>query len=346
MIKSDNNAFFADQDAILPIDELMQRDQVKAEWFYPGEFQSRTWKGKTYGLPNVTAGALHLFFANTKLLKQVGWDPAKPIETWQDLEALIEPAKKQGLFVLDPAKISTGMTAHIVFTYANGGRYWDDDLKKILWNEPPAVEAAEWMLEFVKRQAGKYENLAIASDRKNVIQPEDWAPEKYITMINGSWSFFLLKQKAPHIAYAAYTFPRNAHNSQSQGHTPTTGGWMFSIAKQGKDQEAAWEWIKFTTTSKHACSFVKAQSRPSPLQDCNEDPELAGGNPFWSVVTRDLATNIAVSTTSVHPQFIQLWLDMEDAILFERMKPKEALDSFAEKGQQLLDKWNAEQKKG
>ena len=342
MIKSDNIAFFAEQDALLPLNDLMERDNVEADWFYPGEFAARTWQDVAYGLPNVTAGALHLLFVNQGLLEEIGVDPETPIATWQDLMALVEPAKEAGLLVMDPAKISTGMTGHQVFTYANGGRYWDDDLTTILWNEPAGVEAAEWMLEFVQAQAGSYENLAIAADRKNVIQPEDWAPEQYVAMINGSWTFFQLAEKAPHIDYAAYTFPRNADNPDSLGYTPTTGGWMFGIAAAGEDHDAAWEWIKFTTASDNACSFVQAQNRPSPVQSCNENPELGAGNPFWDVVTEDLATNIAVPVTSIHPQFVQIWFDMEDAILFEVMPPEEALNTFAEDAQELLDEWNAE----
>ncbi|MFN8523496.1 MAG: extracellular solute-binding protein [Chloroflexota bacterium] len=344
MVKSDNTAFFAEQNALLPIDDLMTRDGIQKEWYYPGEFSSRTWEGKAYGLPNVTAGALHMLFVNTGLLEKIGVDPKKPIQTWQDLDALVEPAKKAGLLVMDPSKISTGMSAHQVWTYANGGKYWDDDLKKITWNDEAGLQAADWLVQFVKAQGGKYENVAIASDPKNVLQPENWAPEKHITCVNGSWFFFQL-QKLPNIKYAAYDFPRNADNPASKGQTPTTGGWMFSIARTGKDQEAAWEWIKFTTTSQHACTFVEKQNRPSPTIACNENPELAKSNPFWPVVTANLKNNISVPTTSIQPQFEQVYMDMNEAIFFERQKPKEALDAGARRAQQLLDDWNSKRKK-
>jgi ABC-type glycerol-3-phosphate transport system substrate-binding protein len=345
MIKSGNLAFFADQGALLPLDDLLQRDRVKPEWFYPGEYRSRTWQGRAYGLPNVTAGAQHLLFVNTKLLERIAWPVTKPIETWQDLDALVEPAKKQRLLVMDPTKSSAGLPIHFVLTHANGGRYWNDDLTRVLWNEPPGVEAAEWLLRFVKAQAGKYENLALGSNRKEMAYPEEWAPEKYLATFNGSWFPFMLKSKAPQIRYAVYPFPRNAARPESKGATASTGAWMFSIARAAKDQDAAWEWIKFTTVSRHACSFAKAQNRPSPVAQCNEDPELTRSNTFWPVVTRDLATNVAVPTAPIHPRMVQLWYEMEDAFLFEKMSPKDALDSFARRGQALLDEWNVKRKK-
>jgi ABC-type glycerol-3-phosphate transport system substrate-binding protein len=345
MIKSDNTAFFAEQNAVLPIDDLMARDNVKKEWFYPGEFITRTFGSKTYGLPNVTAGALHLLFVNTGLLEKIGVDPKKPIATWQDLDALVEPAKKAGLLVMDPAKISTGITAHQLLTYANGGSYWDNDLKKITWNEPASLEAAEWLLQFVKAQGGKYENVATGGDPKNVLQPEEWAPQKYVTCINGSWFFFQMA-KFPDVKYAAFDFPKNSKNPASKGQTPTTGGWMFSIGKNAKDQEAAWEWIKFTTISQNACTFVEAQNRPSPAIPCNTNPALKKNNPFWPVVTANLQNNIAVPTTSVEPQFEQIEYDMMDAILFERSAPKQALEEYGQKAQALLDDWNSKRKAG
>lgn len=344
MVKSGNLAFFAEQGTLLQLDDLMRRDRVSAEWFYPGEFRSRTWQGQTYGLPNVTAGAQHMLFVNSDLLERVGWPAARPIETWQDLEALVEPAKKHGLFVMDPVKSSAGLPIHFVLTHANGGRYWNDDLTRVLWNEPPALEAAEWLLRFVKMQAGKYENLALGSNRKELVYPEEWAPGKYLAAFNGSWFPFMLKSKAPQIRYAVFPFPRNAARAGSRGHTASTGGWMFSIAKGGRDQEAAWEWIKFTTASRQACAFAKAQNRPSPVAQCNEDPELTAKHPFWPVVTRDLATNVAVPTPAVHPRMVQLWYEMEDAFLFGKMSPREALDSYAKRGQELLNEWHARRK--
>jgi multiple sugar transport system substrate-binding protein len=343
MLKSDGLPFFAEQKQILPLDDLMARDRVDPKWFYDAELATRKWSGKVYGLPNVTAGALHLLFYNTKLMEKAGLDPKSPPKTWQDLDAMVEPAKKAGLLVLDPAKVSSGQTVHEVLTYMNGGKYWTDDLKKITWNEPAGVEAAEWLLQFVKAQGGTYENVASGGDRKNVFQPQDWAPEKYMLSINGSWFFFQLKSSAPHIEYGATTFPTNAKNPSSKLATPADGGWAFSIATNGKDQEAAWEFIKYTTTSQSgACTFVKEQNRPSPAITCNEDPALKAGNPWWSVVETDLKANVAIPVAAIHPKMVNLFFEMEDAILFEKMPPKEALDKYAADAQKMLDEWNAQ----
>ena len=188
MIKSDNTAFYAEQNAVLPIDDLMARDNIKKEWFYPASLH-RTFGGKAYGLPNVTAGALHMLFVDTGLLEKIGVDPKKPIATWQDLDALVEPAEGRaagdgpgqdldgyhGAPALDlrqrrhllgqrPQRRSPGPSGQ-----RRGGRV-----------AAPVREGA----------SGKYESVATGGDPKNVLQPEEWAPQKYLTSVNGSWFFF------------------------------------------------------------------------------------------------------------------------------------------------------------
>ncbi len=96
MIKADNIPFFVSQKAVDPLDDLMARDGIGRDWFYDGEMSTRTYQGKVYGLPNVTGGAFHLLYYNKGLMKKAGLDPEKPPKTWQDLDAMVEPAKKAG----------------------------------------------------------------------------------------------------------------------------------------------------------------------------------------------------------------------------------------------------------
>jgi ABC-type glycerol-3-phosphate transport system substrate-binding protein len=342
MIRGGGLPFFAEQNQLDPLNDLMARDKIEQSWFYPAEMKTRIWKGKVYGLPNVTGGAFFMLYYNTKLMKKAGLDPDKPIKTWQDMDAMVEPAKKAGILVMDPFKSNVSQPAHMVYTYQNGGKYWDDDLKKIMWHEKEGVEAAEWLLQFVKAQGGKYENVAIGGNRKDTVNPPDWAPERHMLAMNGSWFPFLLKTTAPHIEYGVTTLPINGKNPNSKLATPADIGWAFSIPVKAADKEAAWEWIKYITLSKPgACEFVKAQNRPSPVIACNEDPAVAAGNPWWKVVEADLKANVPIAVTSIHPKFADLAYEMEDAFLYEKMPVKEALTSYAERAQKMLDDYNA-----
>jgi ABC-type glycerol-3-phosphate transport system substrate-binding protein len=345
MLKSDSIAYFAEQGALLPLDGLLNRDGITKDWFSPSELATRTWDGQTYGLPQTTNGPQHLLFVNQGLLEKIGVDPARPIRTWQDLDALVEPARQAGLLVLDPSRIAVGMTAHQVWTYANGGRYWDDDLKKIGWTDPTSLQAAEWLLRFVRDQAGGFARLASGGDPRTTFSPEEWAAERYMCCVNGAGWFFQVQQQSPNIRYAAYDFPRNAENPSSHGYTPTSGGWTLSIPRTSRDHEAAWEWLKLTSVSESACAFAERQRRPSPLTGCDERAGLATTHPFWPALRASLATSVPVPASPILPQLEQRYRQMQEEMLLERLSPRDALESAARDAQQLLDDWNAKRKR-
>ena len=345
MLESGSVAYFAERGALLPLGTLLARDGITHDWFAPSELATRVWEGEVYGLPQTTDSAHHLLFVNLGLLEKIGVDPAAPIRTWQDLAGLVEPALQHGLLVMDPARIGVGMTAHQVWTYANGGRYWDQDVKKIGWAEPASVQAAEWLLQFVKDQAGGYARLASGGDPRTALSPREWAAERYLCCLNGAGWFFQLQQQAPTIRCAVYDFPRNASNPASRGSTPASGGWTLSIPRPARDREAAWEWLKLTTVSESACAFAERQRRPSPLAGCDARAELGSTHPFWPEISASLAKTVRLQVSPIQPHLEQSYRKMQEDLLSERLTPRDALEAAARDAQQLLDDWHAKRKR-
>jgi ABC-type glycerol-3-phosphate transport system substrate-binding protein len=353
MLRSDMIPFFADQGTLLPLDDLIARDAVRADWFMPAELACHRWLGRTYGLPQVTAGAQHLLFVNTDRLYKLGGDPARPIETWQELDGLIEPARKADLQVLDPTRVPTGTTFHQLLTYANGGQYWDDDLEQIRWADDRAVEAAEWLRRFTQAQAAPVQ----ASDRESnqdssrrpgadatargALSPDEWGLGRQVCCINSAGWFFQLHQQAQEIQFTVYPFPRNAANPDSIGATPITGGWTLAIPRAAPDHDAAWELLKLATVSVSACAFTARQRRPSPLAGCDQEVGLAVSQPFWPSVEASLRRGIAMPISPLQPRLERVYQGMEDSIIGESRAPRDVLDDAARKAQRLLDEWNA-----
>jgi ABC-type glycerol-3-phosphate transport system substrate-binding protein len=345
MLKSDSIAHFAERGALLPLDALLARDEVRRDSFSPTELSSRSWDGRVYGLPQASSGAQHLLFVNLGLLERIGVDPKVPLRTWQDLEALVQPAANEGLLVMDPGRMAVGMTAHQVWTYANGGRYWDADLRKVTWNEPAGLQAAEWLVQFVAAQAGDYAHLASSGDPRTSLSATEWAAERYLCCVNGAGWFFDLQQEGQRIRYAAYELPRNGENSASSGESPTTGGWSLAIPKASRDHEAAWEWLKLATVSESACAFSARQRRPSPLVGCDERAGLQSVQPFWPAISASMAKSVPVPSSPIQPQLEQIYRQMQDDLLMGRLAPADALNGAARDAQQLLDDWHARRKR-
>lgn len=340
MVQSQNFRLYQEIDELRPLNDLIERDNIDADWFYSSEWDVRRVGDKIYGLPNVTAGAQLLMFYKKKYLQEAG---LKTVETWQDLERLAKVARANKIFILDPGKMSASkVTFFQCLLYSNGGKLWNDEFTKITWNSPEGIEAAKWLLDFVKMQADDYNALRVPGQHREIELIRFWATGPYIAAIDGSWSFYMLEDMASDLEYVVAPFPRNVHNDKSMGNIPVEGGWSFSIAKNisSQNQAAAWEWIKFTTLSKYACEFTVAQSRPSPLQRCNEDRRLSEQNPHWEAVKKALTQAEAVPTFAINVQLHEMMVNMQDSILNELMTPEEALKTYSDKAQSFLDEWN------
>jgi multiple sugar transport system substrate-binding protein len=341
MVQSQQFPFFRENRALLPLNELMARDDVDAGAFYASELDVRKVGEEVFGLPNVTAGAQQLMYYNTRLLDQVGWGADRAIETWQDLLDLAERTQGSGLLAVDHIRFATSQTGFEVFLYANGGRMWDNELTTVEFDGPEGIEAAQFVLDLIQAQVPRYDDLAAAGDRRDVLTAANWGAERYVLTFNGSWLIFQLRQEAPNLEYGISTFPRNAANPASEGRNFVEGGWSFAIPASARDQDAAWEFAKFISLTEYTCDFIVAQQRPSPLRKCNERPELQASTPFWDTIVASLEEAVVVPVTTIHAQIKELVYEMEDEIIYETMTPETAVRTYAARIQALLDEWNA-----
>jgi multiple sugar transport system substrate-binding protein len=340
MLEADSTAYFAEQGALLPLDNRLGRDGVDAAWFTPEELRARSWQGHTYGLPQTTNGANVLLFVNLRLLDRIGIDRAVPIRTWDDLAMLAEPARQAGLIALNPAQIGGSVTGHQVWTYANGGRYWDDDIQHVAWTDPASVQAAVWLVELVRAQAGDYAHLTGGVPGDTAMSATAWADERVVCCVNDAGWIFELEQQGKPLEYAVYALPRNGHNPDSDGAAPMAGGWSLAIPKRAPDQDAAWEWLKHAALSDSACTFTARQRRPSPLAGCDDQAALAATQPFWPEIGASLTRGVRLPTAPMQPRLERIARAMQDEILSERVPPADALRAAARDAQRLLDAWN------
>ena len=347
MLRADIIPFMVSKKVLRPLDDLVKRDELKPyEVFYRGELDTRKYEGKLWGLPQVVGGSRHFVYYNLGLLDKLGLDANNLPQTWQDLDKWADVVKSglPGSYLLEPNHTCGSHPPLLVWMTTNNGKYINDEMTKITFNSPEGLETLQWLLQFVKRQAAGYAEMAITEAKRFDcdLPPQSWAKGVYVAQTSGVHRVNQLRTAVPDLKWTATMLPYNGKNPKAEFGTPTFAGWAFMMPANLKDPNPAWEWIKYATAGEGQANFiVRRQVRASPAKIYNDDPIPRKENPIWDVVIDDLAAAKPIPVTPVHTDLREIMYSLTEEVLFEKKSPKEALESGAAQAQKVLDGWNA-----
>lgn len=332
---------FVVQNALQPLDDWMARDGITHDMFYESEINGAIYDGSTWILPMPTGGALNIEWYNKDWFAEAGLDPENPPNTWAELE---EAAKaltvmEDGKLVragIDPTRVGN---AFLTWLNSNGGEWVSEDLKTVQFNSPEGLETLQWLVDFTNNINGGY-----AEVQEFYSQTGEWENGPFYTdyegmQINGSWEFFKIQEYAPDMNLGVTSIPYGPSGDDSTRGS-AVGGWGYVVPAgvEGAEAEAAWELVKFLTTSMDgACWFLQQQQRPSPMIECNEAPESGAENPHWGAFMDIVSKDKVVRITPVQPQIADVLNQMLEEALFGNMTPEEAIEWGATESQSLLD---------
>jgi multiple sugar transport system substrate-binding protein len=143
------NIPFAATGTLMPLDDVYAKSKIDKADFAPAALSLSALDGKLYGLPYRIEA--HAVYYNKAAFREAGLDPAKPPKTWPEL---IEVAKKLTKTVNGKPQYGYGITGGGEFgntvyrtlplIWMNGGSILSDDMKQVVVNQKPAVEAVEF----------------------------------------------------------------------------------------------------------------------------------------------------------------------------------------------------------
>ena len=158
MINRNQLPFFASQNALLPLDDLLKKDGFSLEnIYYQTEIELCEWDGVTYALPNSSATGFALLFWNKELFAEAGLDPEMGPATWDDLDRMnkalfkVEDGKIRQLG-LPPSHLPAEFTT--IFLAGNNGLILSKDMKKVVINSQEAKDTLSWMIDELQRVGG------------------------------------------------------------------------------------------------------------------------------------------------------------------------------------------------
>ncbi len=351
---------FAIQGLIIPIDSFVEESGIDLSVFYDGEIGIQYWNGELYGLPMPSAGGLtSMFLYNKDMLREAGFDAEKPPLTWQELEEMAQAITQGDPLGIDVMAIPLGTgnldETFVSWLYTNNGKYVSDDGRTLMFNSPQGLETLEWMLNFTNEINGGIENER--DFFQDVSFPEGDHPfyddqlafMPINTSVFGHYNTNAPEQYANPDHWGVMLRPYNGDNADAT-HAGVTGygfsgGWAYTIpaVHPPEVQQAAYKFGEYIGAHPEGgCIFLFAQSRPSPVRACNENPAYYDANPHWGTVLEGLATDTPIPITPVQGQVAEVLRNHIEEAYFGVKSAEDALNDAAAEGQAILDEFWAE----
>ena len=259
-------AFFASKAQVATLDPFLRRDKYDLSDFFPTAWELWKWKGKYYGVPFL---GIRIGYFNRVIAQQTG---AKVPTTWKDpawnFQAFLDSAQKltqrSGNTVNRfGADMGTARRDYQPWLWNNGGNLFSADGTKLEFDQPPAMEALEFLVDMIHKHRVAPAPQDVQGQGNTAQRFQRGALTMYHAPVNGvanhrtnasfDWSLFgLPKGKAKTV-------------SSSGGGV----GWFMTAASNVKDE--TWELMKVLASKESVrMEAVRGEAPPSRRSIANE----------------------------------------------------------------------------
>ncbi|WP_169807556.1 ABC transporter substrate-binding protein [Herbidospora mongoliensis] len=285
--------------------------------FWEGALNTNKVGGKLYGFP-IDHTAVALFY-NKALV------PTPP-KTWDELKTIsaaihAKDAKVAGIVVPKGDGYGAWMWPGVVG--GAGGSMVDEAGKKILFDQPPAVEALQLWVD-----------LLPSSPREITDSDQAFANGLAGMMISGPWDVATIKDQFPDLDFNVAPLP---YKTTPAGNI---GGENAVVFSKGKNEALAWKWLQHLTNSTNNTTLAQALGG-FPVNKVAADRDAATFGEQQQAFLEQL--KVAQARPAL-PQWIQINDEIIapalESALSGKMTAQESLTDAAGKTRALLG-WNS-----
>ncbi|ALC91425.1 sugar ABC transporter substrate-binding protein [Bacillus sp. FJAT-18017] len=260
-----------------PLDQFVNNDsELDLNDFYQGLFNYSSMYGKLYGIP---AGfTTRVVYFNKDLFDIAGMPYPEEGWTWDDFQAAAEkltvPSEKQYGFGIRPEPDTYDLQG---FIWSNESSFISEDGKEVegYMNSPETIEAINVFADMLKDKS------AVLVGGKNQQSGEEFFKEGKIAMWEtGIWP--LEEFKEAKVNFGTVEMPAFSGKSVKG----VIASSAVSIAKDSKNKELAWEFVKFYSSAE----AIKRRTADLPVRisvvkdiKTEEDPLI---KPFYKMLER------------------------------------------------------------
>lgn len=339
-----NVAQYADDNAILPLDDFCKEKGIRAEQYVPAFWNIGFYRNHVYSLPSVPADtALHY---NKQMFRDAGLNPEAPPQTIEQLNEMADKIVTRGAngqinkFGFLPAEPGWWNWA---WPYFFGGSLWDGD-KKLTANSPENVRAFEWIASWSKKY-GAGELQTFRSGFGNFSSPQNaFLSSKVAMEIQGVWMYNFIDKYAPSLEkpvrnWAAVPFPYPADHPELKGQTIVDED-VLVIPRGSKHAKEAFEFIAYVQSQKGMEQLCMGQRKNSPLIAVSPEFWKTHPNPYIQLfATQPLGKTIASPKIGIWPEYQAEMNNAFDEVVLMHKTPKEALDYVQARMQPKFDEY-------
>jgi len=292
----ENFVTYASKNALYDMDALMAQDTA----FDPSVFNETALNafqldGKQYGL--VESFSNVVMFYNKDLFDAAGLAYPDASWTWQD-----ELAAAQKLTDADAGVWGTFAPIQFWEFYKtieqNGGKIFNEDKTEVLIDSKENVETLTWMIDKIN----KYNVTPNDAKMSGQSDGDMFKAGKIAMLRSGIWMFGSFAD-----ADFNWDIALEPGNTQKAHHFFSNG---VAISKNTKNPEAAWEWVKFYTSSQEAAEIRVASSWELPA--LTDETLLAAYLEQSPPESREVV--FEALNTLVVPPVIESWNELTDIV--------------------------------
>ena len=244
--------------AVQELDSYVTDTDFNLADFYPMLTDYDTMDGKRYGVP-MSANNMQVIW-NKDLFTKAGLDPEVPPKTWDEMQSMAIKCSdaKNGIvgFEFYTQPTGEGITWQFqVWLWAAGGKFLNEDNTKAAFNTPEGLKALTYVSTMLDGNGSVAGPWGAFGDGKACMQ------------LDGSWLFGYRTGAPFQWEIALVPHPEGGTSASN------VGGERLVIFKNSKNKDAAWEFVKYLTSSETQLKWDIATGFMPVRKSVGEDPE-------------------------------------------------------------------------
>lgn len=252
---------WASRMALMPVDSLLVGAAVRPNDFFAANWKDVSHQGRAYGLPMYTAS--YAFFYNKEHFREVGLDPDRPPQSWNELRDYAKRLdsrddagriRRMG-FLPDYGNLHMPM----LMAWQKGAEFVRGD-SVVTMNNQELLDAMAWIQDYysdysLDQVLGFRAGLGMADQH-------GFTSGRISMMVLDNTFIDQIERYSPHLDYGVAMIP----TWEGRDTAGSTGTWWVGIPRGAKQVDAAWAFLQFAVSEEvqtHEALTIKENLFPA-----------------------------------------------------------------------------------